>query len=133
LLLSREDVQSVIVARTKEQRKGLQTRFGNRPNVIIPHEAFDGLSLIYYSDLVIGGGGTMNREAAALGVPVATIFKGAMGAIDEALIRSGVMTEISHAEEITRLLKKRTQTGVPTRGMQALDSVVATIERLAQN
>jgi predicted glycosyltransferase len=43
------------------------------------------LNLIWYSDLVISGGGTMNREAAALGVPVYSIFLGKSGAVDRYL------------------------------------------------
>ena len=47
-----------------------------------PNRAFDGLNLIWFSDLVISGGGTMNREAAALGVPVYSIFRGKIGGVD---------------------------------------------------
>ena len=50
--------------------------------IIIPTQALDGLNLVWFSDLVVSGGGTMNREAAALGVPVYSIFSGTLGAVD---------------------------------------------------
>ena len=53
--------------------------------VIIPAQAVDGLNLLWHSDLVVSGGGTMNREAAALGVPVYSIFRGKIGAVDREL------------------------------------------------
>lgn len=53
--------------------------------MIIPQRAVDGLNLVWHSDLVISGGGTMNREAAALGVPVYSIFRGHIGAVDRYL------------------------------------------------
>ena len=53
--------------------------------LIIPDHVVGGLNLIWFSDLVISGGGTMNREAAALGVPVYSIFRGKIGAVDRYL------------------------------------------------
>jgi uncharacterized protein len=57
--------------------------------VIVPEQAVDAQSLIAFSDLVVSAGGTMNREAAALGVPVYTTYGGRLGGVDEALIREG--------------------------------------------
>jgi predicted glycosyltransferase len=57
--------------------------------VIVPERAVDAQSLIAFSDLVVSAGGTMNREAAALGVPVYTTYGGRLGGVDEALIREG--------------------------------------------
>jgi predicted glycosyltransferase len=59
------------------------------PSVIVPEGAVDGQSLIALADLVISAGGTMNREAVALGTPVYTTYGGRLGAVDEELIRSG--------------------------------------------
>lgn len=59
------------------------------PSVIVPGGAVDAQSLIAFSDLVVSAGGTMNREAAALGIPVYTTYGGRLGGVDEALIRSG--------------------------------------------
>jgi uncharacterized protein len=82
-----EGVQAVVLPRTAEQRdfvRGLEL-----PSVIVPDEAVDAQSLIAFSDLVVSAGGTMNREAAALGVPVYTTYGGRLGGVDEMLIREG--------------------------------------------
>ena len=68
--------------------------------IVIPEHAVDGLNLIWYSDLVISGGGTMNREAAALGVPVYSIFRGEIGAVDQGLARENRLTLIENEEEL---------------------------------
>ena len=56
---------------------------------MVPEHVVDGLDMIWASDLVISGGGTMNREAAALGVPVYSIFRGKIGAVDQYLSEAG--------------------------------------------
>jgi predicted glycosyltransferase len=84
---SEEGVQAVVLPRTTEQRdfvRGLEL-----PSVVVPDEAVDAQSLIAFSDLVVSAGGTMNREAAALGVPVYTTYGGRLGGVDEMLIREG--------------------------------------------
>jgi len=68
--------------------------------VLIPTTVVDGLNLIWHSDLVISGGGTMNREAAALGVPVYSIFRGELGAVDRYLAQSGRLTLIENIKEL---------------------------------
>jgi uncharacterized protein len=83
----REGVQTVVVPRTPAQRdyvRGLAL-----PSVVVPDGAVDAQSLIAFSDLVVSAGGTMNREAVALGVPVYTTFGGRLGGVDEWLIREG--------------------------------------------
>jgi uncharacterized protein len=84
---SQEGVHAVVVPRSPEQRdyvRGLAL-----PSVIVPERAVDAQSLIALSDLVVSAGGTMNREAAALGVPVYTTYGGRLGGVDELLIREG--------------------------------------------
>jgi uncharacterized protein len=90
---ARGDVHAVIVPRTEEQRAyvtGLRL-----PSVILPDRAVDAQSLIAFADLVVSAGGTMNREAVALGVPVHTTFTGRLGGVDEALIRTGRLKPLS--------------------------------------
>jgi hypothetical protein len=86
--LGRESsVQAVVLPRSPEQRdyvRGLEL-----PSVIVPDGAVDAQSLIALADLVVSAGGTMNREAAALGVPVYTTYGGRIGGVDEMLIREG--------------------------------------------
>jgi uncharacterized protein len=78
---------TVLIPRTDEQRRAAVGR--GAETLLVPERAIDAQSLIAYSDLVVSAGGTMNREAVALGVPVYTIFSGRMGAVDEALIAAG--------------------------------------------
>jgi uncharacterized protein len=131
LITSRSDVQVILLARTQSQRTELEQRFISE-NVIIPKIALPGLDLLSASDLVIGGGGTVNREAAALGVPVVTIFKGPMGAVDRWLIESGKMIELNDANKIASLLKKRDKAS-NKRKSNVREEIVSTILRLANN
>src|SRR5260370_975912 len=83
------------------KKYGASTR--KSPNTIIPREALDGSNLIAHADLVISAGGTMNREAAALGVPALSVYVGKWAAIDEELIREGRLKRIQSREEISGL------------------------------
>jgi predicted glycosyltransferase len=82
-----EGVHAVVLPRTTEQAAFLRTL--RLPSLIVPPGAVDGQSLIAASDLVVSAGGTMNREAVALGVPVYTTYGGRLGGVDEWLIREG--------------------------------------------
>ena len=82
-----DGVQTVVLPRTAEQADEL--RGLGYPSVEVPEEAVDAQSLVAYSDLVVGAGGTVNREAAALGIPVYTTFSGRLGGVDEWLVRDG--------------------------------------------
>jgi predicted glycosyltransferase len=70
------------------------------PGFVVPAGAIDAQSLIAHADLVISAGGTMNREAVALGVPVYTTFEGRAGAVDERLIAEGRLRRLSRADEL---------------------------------
>src|SRR5215210_5851390 len=82
-----ESVHAVVLPRTDEQRDYVRSLA--LPSVIVPERAVDAQSLIALSDVVVSAGGTMNREAAALGVPVYTTYGGRLGGVDEELIRDG--------------------------------------------
>jgi predicted glycosyltransferase len=84
---SLESVHAFVLPRTEEQRDYVRSL--ELPSVIVPERAVDAQSLIALSDLVVSAGGTMNREAAALGVPVYTTYGGRLGGVDEDLIRQG--------------------------------------------
>jgi uncharacterized protein len=88
--------QAVVLPRTPEQRAELQRSGGFR----IPENAIDAQSLIAYADLVVSAGGTMNREAVALGTPVFTVFEGRMGAVDERLISEGRLQKLQSADQV---------------------------------
>src|ERR1051326_2843300 len=80
-----QNVQAVVLPRTDEQRE--YVRRLALPSIVLPERAVDAQSLIALADLVVSAGGTMNREAAALGVPVYTTYGGRLGGVDEQLIR----------------------------------------------
>jgi len=94
--LADQDVQTVVLPRTPEQRDEAQ-RLGP---FVVPRHAVDAQSLVAYADLVISAGGTMNREAVALGTPVYTTFEGRLGAVDEGLLRDGRLRRLTDAAEV---------------------------------
>lgn len=97
-----DDVQVVVLPRVDAQREALVGR-----DVIVPDHPVDGPSLIEAADLVISAGGTMNREAVALGVPAWTPFAGTMGAVDRDLISRGLLHRLSRAEDVVPRRRKR--------------------------
>jgi predicted glycosyltransferase len=103
-----EVAQTVVLPRTPEQRAELTAAGG----FTIPERAIDAQSLIAYADLVISAGGTMNREAVALGTPVFSSFEGRLGAVDEALIAEGRLRLLRSAGEIV-VVKRSTGAGQP--------------------
>jgi uncharacterized protein len=98
--------QTVVLPRTPEQRTELD-------GFVVPDRAIDAQSLIAHADLVISAGGTMNREAVALGTPVWTTFEGRPGAVDDALIAEGRLRRLRRAEDV--VLVKRPPDQVPRR------------------
>jgi uncharacterized protein len=98
-----EGVQAVVLPRTEEQRAYVRSLA--LPSVIVPERAVDAQSLIALSDLVVSAGGTMNREAVALGVPVYTTYGGRLGGVDEWLIREGRLVPLTDPRALT--LEKR--------------------------
>lgn len=103
-LSSRHDVRIILLPRSEAQRAEYETR---KLNVIMPREALDGANLIAAADLVISAGGTMNREAAALGVPAASIYAGKWAAIDEELVNEGRLQRLSSRTEIESLTARK--------------------------
>jgi predicted glycosyltransferase len=93
-----ESVHAVVLPRTAEQRDSIRRLA--LPSLLLPDRAVDAQSLIALSDLVVSAGGTMNREAAALGVPVYTTFAGRLGGVDEQLIRDGRLRQLRDPAEL---------------------------------
>jgi predicted glycosyltransferase len=90
------DAQTVVLPRTATQREEV-SRIGD---FVVPERAVDAQSLLAYADLVISAGGTMNREAVALGTPVFSTFEGRLGAVDEALLREGRLRKLDDPGQI---------------------------------
>jgi predicted glycosyltransferase len=99
--------QTVVLPRTPAQRAELG-------DFIVPEHAIDAQSLVAYADLVISAGGTMNREAVALGTPVFTTFEGKLGAVDEALLREGRLRKLDDPGQI-QIVRKPANAGLRVR------------------
>jgi uncharacterized protein len=102
-----ERVHAVVLPRTKEQRAYVKKLA--LPSLIVPDHAVEAQSLVALADLVVSAGGTMNREAVALGTPVYTTYGGRLGGVDEALIRSNRLRPLTDPRAIE--LEKRTAEG----------------------
>jgi uncharacterized protein len=108
-----DGVRVVLLPRNRKQHEVLLKAsphwFAN-DRTIVPQEAIDGLDLIWHADVVVSGGGTMNREAAALGVPVYSIFRGEIGAVDHQLQKEGrlrLVKTLEGTDQIPLVRRKR--------------------------
>jgi predicted glycosyltransferase len=122
-LLASENVQVILLPRNEAQR----TMYSGMKGVIVPATPLDGANLIAASDLVISAGGTINREAAALGVPAASIYTGRWAAVDEELVKQGRLKRISTVADLHDLSIKKKQTIKPRRSVEVIDEVVRLI------
>jgi uncharacterized protein len=111
------EAQAVVIPRTDEQ--GAAARALGAANLVVPERAIDAQSLIAHADLVVSAGGTMNREAVALGAPVFTTFSGRMGGVDEALVEEGRLRVLEDPVALP-LRKRETPVGVVRRRDPAL-------------
>lgn len=132
-LAERSDIQVIFTPRSERQSAEIKSSPWFRPEqMLVLDQPVNGLDLLYHSDLVIGGGGTMNREAAVLGVPVVSIFKGESGAVDEWLEQQGKLTNLSSAEESDRFVRKRDRTERIAANSSVKDEIIQTILDLAK-
>jgi predicted glycosyltransferase len=95
----------------------------------------DGLNLIWNSDLVVSGGGTMNREAAALGVPVYSIFRGNVGAVDQHLSEKGRLVLIQSVADVSakiHLVRRQRRPVADVASRSTLHFIVDTIEEIVE-
>jgi uncharacterized protein len=126
-------VQAVVIPRTSRQaialERGATSDGSGSPGLIVPRHAVDAQSLIAFADLVVGAGGTMNREAVALGTPVYTIFSGRMGAVDERLIAAGRLWPLRDPAQL-ELRKRDTAPRVqsPRDPQLLVDGVLSAVE-----
>jgi uncharacterized protein len=139
LVMERPDGRVILLPRNEKQAKILRKNWAkwieNR-KIVIPDHAVDGLNLIWISDLVISGGGTMNREAAALGLPVYSIFRGSIGGVDKYLASSGRLVLIESVEDIrTKVILKRRNPTTQNDAQKTivLDSIVEAIASILEH
>ena len=114
-------VHAVVIPRTVEQRE--QFVAAALPSLIVPADAVDAQSLIALADLVVSAGGTMNREAVALGTPVYSTFAGRLGGVDEHLVRAGRLRMLVAADEI-ELVKQHGEREVARRDPAVLVDLI---------
>ena len=133
------NVRMVILPRNEKTQRELVYR--NWPHwceerkIIVPDQALNGLNLIWYSDLVVSGGGTMNREAAALGVPVYSIFRGKIGAVDKYLATNRRLILIETVEDVRSKIRpvRRNKKGMAGFGDRvALKNIMSAIEEVIE-
>lgn len=117
-LEARAHVKVILLPRTEAQRTEFAARSATAGgNIIVPRKALDGANLIAAADLLVSAGGTMNREAAALGVPAATISAARWAAVDEALVREGRLKRISTREDLDSLKIEKKRGPRPRRAL----------------
>lgn len=132
------EVRMVVLPRTPKQGHEIEAawpKLCTSRKLLIPQKVLDGLNLIWYSDLVISGGGTMNREAAALGVPVYSVFRGTIGAVDQYLAANGRLVLLESPADLTTKLSVRRRSPAihhSAAGQETLESVTNHITRLAE-
>jgi uncharacterized protein len=139
LLSHNASVKGILLPRNHNQEVLLR---GSYPDLfatgklIIPERAVDGLNLIWHSDLVISGGGTMNREAAALGVPVYSIFRGRIGAVDRYLADTGRLVLVESVDDVrTKIVldRRRRPTEPEGRNTSALRAIVDSVVKIMES
>jgi uncharacterized protein len=124
-----EGTVTVVLPRNARQRTLIGRQWAGPlrdGRMVMPEQAVDGLNLLWQSDLVISGGGTMNREAAALGLPVYSIFGGRIGAIDQYLAATGRLMLLGVKEDVhgIPLVKRSRATDTPAADGAALKAIV---------
>lgn len=131
-------VRAILLPRNRTQEEHFRADYPGwfaEAKTIIPAQAVDGLDLLWFSDLVVSGGGTMNREAAALNVPVYSIFRGKTGAVDLMLEEQGRLTMVHNTEEVWSkiIFARRDKERLPdNRPRPALQDIVDHIEDIVR-
>jgi uncharacterized protein len=129
----------LLLPRNKRQEDQLRSVWAEgltRGKIVIPQHVEDGLNLIWNSDLVISGGGTMNREAAAMGVPVYSVFRGQIGAVDRYLADQGLLVLLETVDDVRTKIKaiRREQLAPRLNGANspALETIIRNIVSIVE-
>ena len=120
-------VHAVVLPRTDEQRREIIGR--GLPSVVVPGHAVHAQSLVALSDAVVSAGGTMNREAVALGVPAYTTFAGRLGAVDTALVDEGRLRILASADDLELVPHRRPEGRAERDPAALLDLMLTALER----
>lgn len=133
LLEKHPETKTILLPRTPKQEVRLREKYPKSfatGRLLVPKRAVSGPDLIWFSDVVISGGGTMNREAAALGVPFYSLFRGKLGAVDRYLAASGKLTLLENSSDVSEKLKlvRRNRSVYSKRNaLSALDAIVSNV------
>ena len=122
MLAAQDNAKVILLPRNEAQRATYAER-----GVIVPSTPLHGANLIAASDLVISAGGTINREAAALGVPAASIYAGKWAAVDEELVNEGRLRRIASTADLSSLVVKKKGAARPRRSRDVIEEVVQLI------
>ena len=109
-------VRVLLTPRTERQRQQLASEFEGSPSVEVMARVIAGPGIVAAADLLLGGGGTMNREAAVLGVPVWSLFTGPTPYIDQQLAREGRLRWVRTEHELEAALRDPLPARMPGRG-----------------
>ena len=128
---ARDDVRVVVLPRVAAQAEA----YRGRGDLVVPQAPIDGRSLLALADLMIGAGGTMNREAALLGTPTYTVFAERLAAVDRELIRLGLMHDLRDPAARPHVVKKGTRdpAALRERGDATLRAVVDALRAIARS
>ncbi len=135
-LLPIPNTKLVLLPRNKNQEESIRQKWStylDGKKIVIPSRVLDGLNILWHSDLVVSGGGTMNREAAALGVPVYSIFRGEIGAVDRYLSKQGRLVLIESAEDLKRkivLSKRKKDRKLSYNNLATLNTIIEEIIKI---
>lgn len=126
----------ILLPRNKRQEQSLRSRKAEwfaDGRVVIPNKVVDGLNLLWHSDLVVSGGGTMNREAAALGIPVYSIFRGPIGAVDRWLQHQKRLVLVESRDDVLRKVafkKRQKNLNSTVSSNKALPQIISHLESI---
>jgi predicted glycosyltransferase len=130
---SHPNIKVILLPRNRSQESSLRSSYPNlfaAGKLVVPQHAIDGLNLMWHSDAVISGGGTMNREAAALGIPVFSIFGGQIGAVDRYLADAGRLVLIQTTDDVRNKIVVEKQRRPPEPGQRSSRALRAIVDNL---
>jgi predicted glycosyltransferase len=113
-ILAQKGSVAVVLPRTEDQRIDLLRTYPSHEGLVIPEKPVDGLNLLWHSDLVISGGGTMNREAALLGLPVFSVFSGKRGILDQTLVEQGKLHFLQSIADVQQIVPRKREARLPS-------------------
>ena len=134
LLGAKSNVRCVVLLRHPEQRPEIEALGLARCRVF--DDAVDSRSLMLKADAFIGGGGTMTREAALLGVPTYTVFAGKAAAVDRWLEAEGCLRRLVEPADLLAVEPRAASPAdrieqLRSRGAQLVETFVETSARTA--